>query len=356
MREMLAERPVLVEQRHADRGIGIQHLLGGDDLDLVGIDVEPEFGSARSPRRRRGCAAASGNPNPLPRTGARRSSRHGAAFSCFPRRLKQIVEHRKDFAAVADLAHRQRRAARRARSLIQRTTATNPTCRTCCRRSRRLRDRRRYWQTGRIISVSNRPRDLAVASWNCRRRRPARRRCSSPPGETRERTISCIACSALETSVPPDAGPWKKVSSSTSSARSVWRMNTISTCSIAPLQEHVEQHVEPLGEVLHVLGHRARDVHQAEHHRLRHRLRHGLEPPVADVDRIDERDPANFGLQRVDLAPAARRGAPRRSPRARASSSAISLRPRPPQRHPARHRQFRTVRLTRDIGGRAEVA
>src|SRR5262245_35195258 len=43
MGEMLAEGPVLVEQRHADRGIGIEHLLGGDDLDLVGIDVEPKL-------------------------------------------------------------------------------------------------------------------------------------------------------------------------------------------------------------------------------------------------------------------------------------------------------------------------
>ena len=43
MGEVLAERPVLVEQRHADRRIGVQHLLGGDDLDLVGIDVEPEL-------------------------------------------------------------------------------------------------------------------------------------------------------------------------------------------------------------------------------------------------------------------------------------------------------------------------
>ena len=41
--EVLAERPVLVEQRHADRGIGIEHLLGADDLDLVGIDVQPEL-------------------------------------------------------------------------------------------------------------------------------------------------------------------------------------------------------------------------------------------------------------------------------------------------------------------------
>ena len=41
--EVLAERPVLVEQRHADRGIGIQHLLGADDLDLVGIYVQPKL-------------------------------------------------------------------------------------------------------------------------------------------------------------------------------------------------------------------------------------------------------------------------------------------------------------------------
>src|SRR6185437_13092327 len=43
MREALAEAPVAVHQRQADRGIGIEHLLGGDDLDLVGVDVEPEF-------------------------------------------------------------------------------------------------------------------------------------------------------------------------------------------------------------------------------------------------------------------------------------------------------------------------
>ena len=41
--EVLAERPVLVEQRHADRRIGVEHLLGADHLDLVRIDVEPQF-------------------------------------------------------------------------------------------------------------------------------------------------------------------------------------------------------------------------------------------------------------------------------------------------------------------------
>ena len=41
--EALAERPVPVHQRHADRGVGIEHLLGRDNLDLVGIDVESEL-------------------------------------------------------------------------------------------------------------------------------------------------------------------------------------------------------------------------------------------------------------------------------------------------------------------------
>ena len=42
--EVLAEGPVLVEQWHADRGIGIEHLLGGDDLDLVRVPRQAEFG------------------------------------------------------------------------------------------------------------------------------------------------------------------------------------------------------------------------------------------------------------------------------------------------------------------------
>src|SRR6266849_2731813 len=45
---MLAERPMLVEQRHAGRGICIQHLLGSDDLDLVRVDIEPSSDQAIS--------------------------------------------------------------------------------------------------------------------------------------------------------------------------------------------------------------------------------------------------------------------------------------------------------------------
>ena len=41
--EVLAETPMPVHQRQPGRGIGIEHLLGGDDLDLQRVDVEPHL-------------------------------------------------------------------------------------------------------------------------------------------------------------------------------------------------------------------------------------------------------------------------------------------------------------------------
>ena len=41
--EALTEAPVAVHQRQADRGVSVEHLLGGDHLDLDRINVEPEF-------------------------------------------------------------------------------------------------------------------------------------------------------------------------------------------------------------------------------------------------------------------------------------------------------------------------
>jgi len=38
--EVLAEGPVVVVDRHAHRGVGVHHLLGGDDLDLHRVGVE----------------------------------------------------------------------------------------------------------------------------------------------------------------------------------------------------------------------------------------------------------------------------------------------------------------------------
>ncbi len=40
MDKALAERPVLIADGHADAGVGIHHLLGGDHLDLVGVGVQ----------------------------------------------------------------------------------------------------------------------------------------------------------------------------------------------------------------------------------------------------------------------------------------------------------------------------
>jgi len=42
--ELLAVGPVRIADRQAARRIGVDHLLGGDDLDLVGIRVEPVLG------------------------------------------------------------------------------------------------------------------------------------------------------------------------------------------------------------------------------------------------------------------------------------------------------------------------
>ena len=38
--EALAEGPVLVHQRHAYGGVSVEHLLGGDDLELVRIGIQ----------------------------------------------------------------------------------------------------------------------------------------------------------------------------------------------------------------------------------------------------------------------------------------------------------------------------
>ena len=162
MGEMLAERPVLVEQRHADRGIGVEHLLGRDHLDLVRIDVEPQFADARSPRRRRGCAGASRNPSRRPRRG---SSVEAAVMTrpsrCPCTALEQLVEHRKDLAAVADLAHRQAARLRRAgaRRAPQRRVWH---AEAIVRRPRRPRDRRNTGRPAGSRRSSSRPVSVAV--------------------------------------------------------------------------------------------------------------------------------------------------------------------------------------------------
>src|SRR6202158_4856607 len=72
----------------------------------------------QSPRRHRGYAVTSRSPSPLPQTGIR-LSRSWRGFLLLATALKQVVKHRKDLAAVADLADRQRRSIG-AQTLIQR--------------------------------------------------------------------------------------------------------------------------------------------------------------------------------------------------------------------------------------------
>ena len=66
-------------------------------------------------------------------------------------------------------------------------------------------------------------------------------------------------------------------------------------------EEQVQQCVEALGEVLLLLVHRGRDVHEAEHHRLRDRLRHGDAVAVAQVDVVEERHRGEAPLVLGDL-------------------------------------------------------
>ena len=98
---------------------------------------------------------------------------------------------------------------------------------------------------------------------------------------------------------------------------------------VAALEEQVEQRIEALGQILHVLVHRAGDVHQAEHHRLGDRLGRRFEAPIAHVDRIDVGNAlgARAGAVRARRAasPVRRNGRPRvRASRSRSRSAWIS--------------------------------
>ena len=116
---------------------------------------------------------------------------------------------------------------------------------------------------------------------------------------------------------------------------------------VAPRQEDVQQQEEPLGEILHRLGHRARHVHQAEHHRLGVGLRHALEAVVAHVDRIDIGDAPRAPLRRfeIELAPAPRPR--RRRRRARLAPAARSPRSRPGRGRCSEMRRARLLRMVR---------
>ena len=110
--EPLAERPVPVHQRHADRGIGVEHLLGGDDLDLIGIDVEPELAEgdlahrivdpSRISSKFHSGPSNSGRTRTLRRGSMLCVSRHRSSSlrHCLVVGRKQLVEHGVDVSPV----------------------------------------------------------------------------------------------------------------------------------------------------------------------------------------------------------------------------------------------------------------
>ena len=66
---------------------------------------------------------------------------------------------------------------------------------------------------------------------------------------------------------------------------------------IAPRQKNVQQHIEALREILHMLRHGTGYVHETEHDRLSDRLGCRLKTTITDVDWIDIRNATNFGLE-----------------------------------------------------------
>ena len=149
------------------------------------------------------------------------------------------------------------------------------------------------------------------------------------------------------------------MSSSTSSASSVWRMKIRSTSLVLAGEEQIEQREEALGEILLVLVHRRRHVHQAEHHRARDRLR----PP--DAVAIAQVESSRNGMRgaaggrrrsssRVQLRGRVRRARPRRRSRTPPPAARAS-RARPPASAMRRASACVSVRMTDEVGGHARL-
>ena len=214
--ELLAVGPVRIADRQAGRRVGVEHLLGGDDLDLVRVGVEPELGGDLGDRR---VVALEQLEVPV---GAVRDG------SCCARSLRflpeQLAEHRIDLRRAAT------RASSRSCRSLRRRARSRPTATTRARSiaGRRARGRRSSAspagasRAGTALLAGSAPK--ASPSEACARRRSSRARsarCGSCPRARAPRTRPCRR----------ERVSWKNVSSSTSSASSVWRMKTRSTSS-----------------------------------------------------------------------------------------------------------------------------
>ena len=105
--EFLAVRPVRVADRQAVGGIGVEHLLGADDLDLVGIGVEAEL--VDGDLADLGVVFLDELERPLPaaRNRVARAIRPKGAPGSLRLPPEEIPQHRIDLAPLAHFAHRE---------------------------------------------------------------------------------------------------------------------------------------------------------------------------------------------------------------------------------------------------------
>ncbi len=247
----------------------------------------------RPSRTHRGCAAKSRNPNLHLRTGAASPRSWRGLLLCIAT-LEEIVEHREDLAPAGDLAH-CKGCALRAQALVERPQRRGRGKRAPLVADLEIgevladrKDRAGEQPLGggavgiRVVAVGRLRRvDVPIL-------RTVARRDDLPHRLERARHQRAARCRAAEEGLL------------------VHLLGLVGVAdehdldmAVAAREKDVEQHVEPLGEVLHVLGHRSGHVHQAEHDRLRYRLGHVLEAPIADVDRVDIGNPLELGRHRL---------------------------------------------------------
>ena len=214
---------MLVEQRHADRGIGIEHLLGGDDLDLVGIDVEAEL--AERDLLAGVVHALEHGEIPVGALVQTRMRGRGHGWLSPVRGDAGTARGTPERSRCGRSPCAWRAAPRRRAGARTRSTAANPASRRIAgladleigeiladRQDRVLEQPSGRFPVGvRVVAVGGLRRDVPVSRPVARADDVAHRLERARHQRAARRRLR------------------KNVSSSTSSARSVWRMNTIST-------------------------------------------------------------------------------------------------------------------------------
>ena len=254
-----------------------------------GIGVEPEFGGDLARSRRRSARAAR-SPS---RRRARWASLHRAwCLTALP--SEQLAEHRVDLVALRRALHREvvGRLAPRARTRPTATTGARSTC------------GRRELEVG--VIARGRQQLLAQEAGAARRigaERVAVRRLRDVDVPAARVALGADLLGEVE----------RREHDRAAGARVVEERVLVDFLGVVGVadehevdfavlarQEQVQQREEALGEVLLVLVHRRRHVHQAEHHGARDRLRPPDAIAVAQVRLVDERQlaaPARRGAQ-----------------------------------------------------------